>query len=123
MLLAGGVPLVWDLLRKLLAGTSGSDLLAGVSIVTSILLGEYLAGVLVVLMLSGGAALESGAVSRAGNVLNALAKRMPTLAHRKTASGLTDIALSSVADGRKLSHGRTLSDGKGSRLAGAFRSD
>ena len=99
MLLAGGVPLVWDLLRKLLAGTSGSDLLAGVSIVTSILLGEYLAGVLVVLMLSGGAALESGAVSRAGNVLNALAKRMPTLAHRKTASGLTDIALSSVAVG------------------------
>ena len=99
MLFAGGVPLVWDLLRKLLAGTSGSDLLAGVSIVTSILLGEYLAGVLVVLMLSGGAALESGAVSRAGNVLNALAKRMPTLAHRKTASGLTDIALSSVAVG------------------------
>ena len=99
MLLAGGVPLVWDLLRKLLAGTSGSDLLAGVSIVKSILLGEYLAGVLVVLMLSGGAALESGAVSRAGNVLNALAKRMPTLAHRKTASGLTDIALSSVAVG------------------------
>ncbi len=99
MLLAGGVPLVWDLLRKLLAGTSGSDLLAGVSIVTSILLGEYLAGVLVVLMLSGGAALESRAVSRAGDVLNALAKRMPTLAHRKTASGLTDIALSSVAIG------------------------
>ena len=99
MLFAGGVPLVWDLLRKLLAGTSGSDLLAGVSIVTSILLGEYLAGVLVVLMLSGGAALESRAVSRAGDVLNALAKRMPTLAHRKTASGLTDIALSSVAVG------------------------
>ena len=99
MLLAGGVPLVWDLLRKLLAGTSGSDLLAGVSVVTSILLGEYLAGVLVVLMLSGGAALESRAVSRAGDVLNALAKRMPTLAHRKTASGLTDIALSSVAVG------------------------
>ena len=90
---------MWDLLRKLLAGTSGSDLLAGVSIVTSILLGEYLAGVLVVLMLSGGAALESRAVSRAGDVLNALAKRMPTLAHRKTASGLTDIALSSVAVG------------------------
>ena len=99
MLFAGGVPLVWDLLRKLLAGTSGSDLLAGVSVVTSILLGEYLAGVLVVLMLSGGAALESRAVSRAGDVLNALAKRMPTLAHRKTASGLTDIALSSVAVG------------------------
>jgi len=99
MLVAGGVPLVWDLLRKLCAGTFGSDLLAGLSIITSILLGEYLAGVLVVLMLSGGEALESRAISRAGDVLNALARRMPTLAHRKTAAGLTDIVLSEVAVG------------------------
>ncbi|MFM8705378.1 MAG: hypothetical protein ACKOHG_16215, partial [Planctomycetia bacterium] len=65
MLVLGGVPLVWDLLVKLGAGTFGSDLLAGLSIITSIVLGEYLAGVLVVLMLSGGEALESRAVSRA----------------------------------------------------------
>ena len=95
----GGLPLVWGLLAKLLAGTFGSDLLAGISIVTSILLGEYLAGVLVVLMLSGGEALESRAVSRAGDVLNALARRMPTLAHRKTAAGLTDVSLGAVAVG------------------------
>jgi cation transport ATPase len=53
MLLLGGVPLVWGLLEKLFAGTFGSDLLAGMAIVTSVLLGEYLAGVLVVLMLVG----------------------------------------------------------------------
>jgi heavy metal translocating P-type ATPase len=99
MLVAGGVPLVWDLLRKLCAGTFGSDLLAGLSIITSILLGEYLAGVLVVLMLSGGEALESRAISRAGDVLNALARRMPTLAHRKTAAGLADVVLSDVVVG------------------------
>ena len=99
MLVAGGVPLVWDLLRKLFAGTFGSDLLAGLSIVTSIVLGEYLAGVLGVLMLSGGEALESRAISRAGDVLNALARRMPTLAHRKTDAGLTDIVLAEVAVG------------------------
>jgi heavy metal translocating P-type ATPase len=99
MLAVGGLPLVFGLARKLFAGTFGSDLLAGISIVTSILLGEYLAGVLVVLMLSGGEALESRAVSRAGDVLNALARRMPTLAHRKTAAGLTDIALSEVQVG------------------------
>ncbi|NDC53322.1 MAG: heavy metal translocating P-type ATPase [Planctomycetia bacterium] len=99
MLFVGGAPLVWDLLTKLLAGTFGSDLLAGLSIVTSVLLGEYLAGVLVVLMLSGGEALESRAVSRAGDVLNALARRMPALAHRKLATGFTDVALSEVAVG------------------------
>jgi heavy metal translocating P-type ATPase len=99
MLGLGGVPLVWDLLTKLFSGTFGSDLLAGLSIITSVVLGEYLAGVLVVLMLSGGEALESRAVSRAGDVLNALARRMPTLAHRKSAAGLTDIALAEVAVG------------------------
>ena len=99
MLALGGLPLVFGLVRKLCAGTFGSDLLAGISIVTSILLGEYLAGVLVVLMLSGGEALESRAVSRAGDVLHALARRMPTLAHKKTAAGLTDVALSEVAVG------------------------
>jgi heavy metal translocating P-type ATPase len=99
MLVLGSVPLVWDLLTKLLRGTFGSDLLAGLSIVTSIVLGEYLAGVLVVLMLSGGEALESRAVSRAGDVLNALARRMPTLAHRKQSTGFTDVALSDVAVG------------------------
>jgi heavy metal translocating P-type ATPase len=99
MLALGGLPLVWDLVRKLFAGTFGSDLLAGISIVTSIVLGEYLAGVLVVLMLSGGEALESRAVSRASDVLNALARRMPTLAHKKSAAGLTDVALAEVAVG------------------------
>ena len=99
MLVLGGVPLVWDLLTKLVAGTFGSDLLAGISIVTSVLLGEYLAGVLVVLMLSGGAALESRAVSRAGDVLAALARRMPTLAHRKTTAGITDVPLGEITVG------------------------
>ncbi|MFM7207363.1 MAG: heavy metal translocating P-type ATPase [Planctomycetaceae bacterium] len=98
-LLLGGIPLVWDLLTKLFAGTFGSDLLAGISIVTSILLGEYVAGVLVVLMLSGGEALESRAVSRAGDVLAALARRMPTIAHRKAAAGIADVPLGEVVVG------------------------
>jgi cation transport ATPase len=40
----GGAPLLYDLLRKLLRREFGSDLLGGISIITSILLGEYLAG-------------------------------------------------------------------------------
>jgi heavy metal translocating P-type ATPase len=99
MLLAGGVPLVASLLRNLARGEFGSDMLAGISIVTSIILGEYLAGVLVVLMLSGGEAIESRAVSRAGDVLHALARRMPTVAHKKAPAGLTDVALTDIAEG------------------------
>ena len=98
-LVGGGVPLVAGLVSKLAGGTFGSDLLAGLSIVTAVLLGEYLAGVLVVLMLSGGEALESYAVSRAGDVLGALARRMPTVAHRKRDGTLHDAALAEIAIG------------------------
>ena len=99
MLIIGGGLLVADLLSKLLQGSFGSDLLAGVAIVTSLLLGEYVAGVLVVLMLSGGEALESRAVSRAGDVLNALARRMPTVAHRRLEGRLADVPLAELAVG------------------------
>ncbi|MEQ1839788.1 MAG: heavy metal translocating P-type ATPase, partial [Verrucomicrobiales bacterium] len=80
----GGIPLVWGLLGNLWRREFGSDLLAGLSIVTAVLLDEYLAGTLVILMLSGGEALEAFAVSGASSVLKALAKRVPSVAHRKS---------------------------------------
>ncbi|SMP66694.1 ATPase, P-type (transporting), HAD superfamily, subfamily IC/heavy metal translocating P-type ATPase [Neorhodopirellula lusitana] len=95
----GGTPLVWELLRKIMRREFGSDLLAGISIVVSALLGEYLAGALVVLMLSGGEALEAYAVSSASSVLRALSKRMPAVAHRQIDSTVDDIPLSDVAIG------------------------
>jgi heavy metal translocating P-type ATPase len=95
----GGVPLVWELLVKLARREFGSDLLAGISIVTSVLLQEYLAGTLVVLMLSGGEALEAYAVRSASSVLEALAKRMPTLAHRKVDSTIVDAPLAELRVG------------------------
>lgn len=96
---AGGGPLVIELTLRLVRREFGSDLLAGISIVTSVLLGEYLAGTLVVLMLSGGEALESFAVRRASSVLDALARRMPSIAHRRTVEGLVDIPLGEIAVG------------------------
>jgi heavy metal translocating P-type ATPase len=98
-LILGGIPLVWELLVKLLKRQFGSDLLAGISIVTSVILGEYLAGTLVVLMLSGGEALEAYAVRSASSVLQALAKRMPSIAHRRRDSTLEDVLLDQIAVG------------------------
>jgi heavy metal translocating P-type ATPase len=102
ILVFGGVPLVFDLLVKILRSEFGSDLLAGISIVTSALLGEYLAGSLVVLMLSGGEALEAYAVRSASSVLQALAKRMPSVAHRKLDGAVADVPLEKVAVGETL---------------------
>jgi len=98
----GGVPLLYDLLGKLLKQEFGSDLLGGISIVTSVLLGQYLAGSIIVLMLSGGEALESYALRSASSVLAALAKRMPSVAHRKRGSEIVDAALDEVAVGDTL---------------------
>lgn len=101
-LVLGGLPLVWELLQKLFQRQFGSDLLAGISIVTSVLLDEWLAGALVVLMLSGGEALESYAVRSASSVLQALARRMPTIAHRKRDEQIEDIRVDQLQIGDSL---------------------
>ncbi len=102
VLALGGFPLVYQLIVKLFRGNFGADLLAGLSIVTAVLLDEYLAGSLVVLMLSGGAALEHYAVRKASSVLEALAKRMPSVAHRKSGDELIDITTEQVNIGDTL---------------------
>jgi len=74
----GGIPLVYELLKKLFRREFGSDLLAGISIITSVLLGEYLAGSIVVLMLSGGEALELSRTPWPSNRLPLAAPRFST---------------------------------------------
>lgn len=99
VLLLGGLPLVYHLFIKLIQGDLGADFLAGIAIITSVVLNEYLAGSLVVLMLSGGAVLESYAVRKASSVLEALAKRMPSVAHRQSGDSLIDIDIQQVRIG------------------------
>lgn len=99
VLVLGGLPLLGQLAVQLWRRDFGSDLLAGLSILTSLALGEYLAGALVVLMLSGGQALEAYAVRSASSVLTALARRMPSVAHRRTDGTIAEVALKEVAVG------------------------
>ena len=98
-LAAGGLPLIFQLVRKLWSAEFGSDFLAGASIVTAVLLHQYLVASIVVLMLSGGTALEEFATRRASRVLDALAKRMPSTAHRKTEQGPADVAIGEIQVG------------------------
>lgn len=96
--LGGGI-LVFDLVHKLVTFEFGSDLIAGMSIVTAVLLGEYLAGSLVVLMLSGGQTLERYAIRTASKMLEVLAKRAPTIAHRKKGDLIDDIPVEKIVIG------------------------
>jgi heavy metal translocating P-type ATPase len=102
VIVIGGGVLVMRLVLGMLHGEFGSDLLAGISIVTALLLGEYIAGALVVLMLSGGSALEDYAMRRASSVLDALAKRMPSIAHKRDGVRMSDLAVEDVRAGDEL---------------------
>lgn len=102
VLFLGGTPLIRDLFKKLIRKELGSDLLAGISILTSIFLGEYLAGSIVVLMLSSGEALENYAMRNASSVLRALTKRIPLIAHKKINSQIEDIKISEIQTGDEL---------------------
>lgn len=90
------IPLIWRILKKIARFEMTADLLAGVSIVAAVLLGEYLAGTIVVLMLSGGEALEAFAVRKASFALDALAKRLPSAAHLR---GGRDVPIAEVKVG------------------------
>ena len=98
----GGVPLVFSLARSLIARQLSTDFLAGIAIVTSVLLAELLIAAVIVLMLSGGRALERHATERASSVLDALARRNPSVAHRLIDGTLHDISLASVEIGHQL---------------------
>jgi heavy metal translocating P-type ATPase len=101
-LIVGGIPLIYDLIVKALNRDFGSDLLAGISIITSVFLDEYLAGSLVVLMLSGGQSLENYAIRTASKVLDALARRAPTIAHRIKGDEFEEIPVAQIAVGDAL---------------------
>ncbi len=90
------------LARKLWAREFGSDLLAGISILSSVLLGQYLVGTIIVLMFSGGEALEQFATGRASSVLDALARRMPQVAHRKVGAKVEEAQLDDIRVGDRL---------------------
>ncbi|MGM7669528.1 heavy metal translocating P-type ATPase [Microbacterium sp. A93] len=91
------------MVRDLLAGHWGIDILAVTAIAATLLVGEYLAALLVCLMLTGGEALEVYAEGRAKRSLTALLERAPHIAHRLQEDGSTvDIPVAEVVVGDRL---------------------
>ncbi|MBH0023355.1 heavy metal translocating P-type ATPase [Salinibacterium sp. SWN248] len=92
-----------SMVRKLLQHQFGLDVLAVTAIVATVVVGEYWASIVIVLMLTGGEALEDFAAGRAKRELNALLSRVPQTAHRLTAAGdLVDVPATEVAVGDRL---------------------
>jgi len=93
------VPLTIDTARSLLRGDVGVDAIALVAIAGSLILGEQLAGAIVALMMSGGAALEAWAAGRARRELRLLVERAPRYAHLYRPDGVEEVPVEQLVPG------------------------
>ena len=93
----------WGMVRALLAGHIGLDVLAVTAIVATVVVGEYWASLVIVLMLTGGEALEDYAEGRAERELSSILEHVPQVAHRLAPDGsIIDVPVDAVAVGDQL---------------------
>lgn len=96
------LPLWIEIIRDITRGKFGVDLIAGVAIVGAWLVGQSLAGLVVVLMLSGGQALESYAMRKAQYELTRLLARAPRTAQKKEGTGYITVGIDTIIPGDEI---------------------
>lgn len=98
-LVLGGAPVVLSTIKGMLKGHFASDIVAMLAIITAIIMNQAFAGAVVVLMQSGGEALEKFGLRRASSSLNALLGRAPRSARRKKDDHFEEIDVKEVKVG------------------------
>lgn len=98
-LILGGIPIVYKTVKGMIRGEFASDIIAMLAIITALIMNEAFAGAVVVLMQSGGEALEAYGLSRATTSLKSLLERAPRFAFRKQNGSLDKIDVKEVRVG------------------------
>lgn len=101
-LIVTGAPIVWKTIVDARHGHWATDVVAVLAIITAVVLREPFAGLVIVVMRSGGEALEEYAAGRASSALRELEDAAPRIAHRLSASdatSVTDIPVIDIAIG------------------------
>jgi heavy metal translocating P-type ATPase len=96
------LPLLWSMVQDLRQGTYGIDILAATAIIVAVVMHEYWAAVVIVLMLTGGESLEDYAEHRAHRELDALLRSAPQKARLLRGKTEIEVAASEVREGDKL---------------------
>ena len=91
--------LIVEIVRSLLRGEVGLDIVAALSMSAALIFGEYLAAVVVAMMYSGGTFLERFAEGRARREMRALLGQVPRTAMRHLNGGLEEVPLESIVPG------------------------
>ncbi len=97
-LLIAGIESV-GMIKALLRKHYGIDILAITAIIATVIVQEYWASIIIVLMFTGGEALEDFAERRAKRELTSLLERSPLIAHRQDGETTVDVAITEVAIG------------------------
>jgi heavy metal translocating P-type ATPase len=85
-----GAPVVYSTVRGLLRGKFAADVIASMTVVASLALGHPVVGLVIVVMQTGGEALERYAEGRASNALRALQDITPRRARRVSSNGTVE---------------------------------
>ena len=99
------VPALWWVIEGLREGHLGVDVIAVLSLIGTVIVGENLAGVLIGVMLATGRVLDAAASRRAARDLHALLERAPRTARRRHGSTIEVVPLEDVVVGDVLSVG------------------
>ncbi len=92
-----GTGIIWiSFFKNLWQGKFGIDIIAGVALISTFFAGQYLAGVVVLIMYAGGQFLEEYAMGRAKRELSLLISQNPTRAHLKIGENFIDTDLKKI---------------------------
>ncbi|AEV94926.1 heavy metal translocating P-type ATPase [Pediococcus claussenii] len=91
-----------DMIKTLRSGKFGVDLLAITAVIATLSIGEYWAALIVLLMLTGGDALEDYAANKANSDLQSLLEKSPTVANQIINGKIKQINIEKVAVGDTL---------------------
>jgi heavy metal translocating P-type ATPase len=94
------IPATIESVKQLIHRDATADVVAVLAMLGALLLGEWFAGAIIAVMLTGGEALEARAVGRARAELTSLLGRSPRVAHRRTeGGGLEDLPVEGIEAG------------------------
>lgn len=93
------IPMAQKMFKDLFHKNYGLDILAVIAVSASLILGEYLASIVIVLMIASGRALEDYAQEHAKKELSELLKRAPKIAHLKQGNNFIDISVDVIKVG------------------------
>ena len=99
---APGVGKTWEMLAAARHGRFATDLVAAAAVIAAVVMREPLPGLVIVVMQTGGEALERYAVGRASAAVRDLEAAAPRHAHRVRPGGIEDVDADAVAIGDTL---------------------